>query len=70
MDKTNLREELKSLRHKTGMSQKDFAKEFGIPKRTIESWEMGKTSPRQYNYEYLKEHVERWIEQNNEERSP
>ena len=64
MRKTNYREELISLRKKTGFTQAEFAKIFGIPKRTIESWEMGISSPREYNYKYLKEHVERWLDEN------
>lgn len=29
----------KELRKASGMTQKDFSEYFGIPKRTIESWE-------------------------------
>lgn len=68
MHKTNYREELIKLRKSTGLSQSEFAKTFGIPKRTIESWEMGISSPRKYNYEFLSEHVERWI--NEQKKAP
>lgn len=30
---------LKELRQRSGMTQKQFAEYFGIPKRTIEDWE-------------------------------
>lgn len=69
MKKTNYSQELKRLRENTGLSQKEFSKTFGIPKRTIESWEMGVTSPRDYNYRYLKEHVERWIKEHEQSKS-
>ena len=62
-NKRSYKEEFKALRKRTGMSQSKFSKTFGIPKRTIESWEMGVSSPRNYNFEYLKEHVERWIDE-------
>lgn len=63
MNKTDLRKELIALRKETGLTQAEFAKEFGIPKRTIESWEMGVASPRKYNYQYLKEHVDKWLDE-------
>ena len=63
MKKTNYKEKLKKLRKKTGLSQAEFGKEFGIPKRTIESWEMGISSPRDYLYKFLEENVERWIDE-------
>ena len=61
MKKTDFKEELIALRKKTGLTQADFGREFGIPKRTVESWEMGTSSPRTYNFEFLREHVEQWI---------
>lgn len=39
--------EIKSLRTASGMTQKAFAEYFGIPKRNIENWESGRTSPPQ-----------------------
>ena len=39
---------LKELRTSIGMSQVSFAKEFGIPVRTIEDWESGKRTVRDY----------------------
>lgn len=32
---------IKEIRGLTGISQADFSKKYGIPKRTIESWETG-----------------------------
>ena len=61
MSKTYYKQELTKLRHSTGLSQSEFSKAFGIPKRTIESWEMGISSPREYNFQNLKERVERWL---------
>lgn len=31
----------KDLRQQSGMTQKQFADYFGIPKRTVENWEAG-----------------------------
>lgn len=31
----------KELRHQSGMTQRQFAEYFGIPRRTIENWETG-----------------------------
>lgn len=39
---------LKRLRAALGMSQAAFAAASGIPKRTIENWECGKSSPPDY----------------------
>lgn len=38
----------KELRQQSGMSQKQFAEYFGIPKRTIENWEAGVNQCQQY----------------------
>lgn len=32
---------IKEIRTACGMTQKDFAEKLGIPKRTIENWELG-----------------------------
>lgn len=61
MKRTDYKQEIINLRHSTRLSQAEFSKEFGIPKRTIESWEMGVSSPREYNFYNLKERVERWL---------
>ena len=44
---------LKELRTSIGMSQASFAKEFGIPVRTIEDWESGKRTVRDYIVDLL-----------------
>jgi DNA-binding transcriptional regulator YiaG len=38
----------KELRQKSGMTQQQFADYFGIPKRTIESWDEGLRNPPPY----------------------
>lgn len=32
---------IKDIRSKSGLTQKQFAEKYGIPKRTIENWETG-----------------------------
>ena len=39
---------IKELRIKSGMTQKAFAEYFGIPKRTLEDWEGGKSKCADY----------------------
>lgn len=39
---------MKEIRNQLGMSQKAFSDTFGIPKRTVENWDMGKISPTDY----------------------
>lgn len=38
----------RKLRWTTGLSQRKFAKKYGIPCRTIENWEEGKNEPPEY----------------------
>ncbi len=45
MVKTN---DIKELRKKTGLSQKQFAEIYHIPVRTIQKWEIGQASPPDY----------------------
>jgi putative transcriptional regulator len=40
--------DIKELRAWTGLSQAKFADFYGIPKRTIENWEGGKTKAPDY----------------------
>ncbi len=40
--------EIKTLRESTGLTQQRFADLLGIPKRTIENWEGGKSRPPEY----------------------
>lgn len=44
---------IKEIRLMTGLSQASFAKAYNIPKRTIESWEMGVRTPPAYVLELL-----------------
>jgi putative transcriptional regulator len=38
---TNVQEQVKAIRAKSGLSQAAFSARYHIPKRTIEGWEMG-----------------------------
>ena len=40
--------QIKELREKSGMSQREFAEYFGIPIRTIQCWEIGQRKPPDY----------------------
>lgn len=39
---------IKEIRTMSGLTQKAFAEKYGIPKRTLESWEMGERKPPEY----------------------
>lgn len=39
---------MKEARKAAGLTQEEMSKLFGIPKRTIESWEMGERKPAKY----------------------
>ena len=39
---------IRELRDATGMTQKDFAKMYGIPLSTLRKWEQGESSPAPY----------------------
>lgn len=39
---------VKELRKSTGLSQVAFAKKYGIPLRTLQSWEIGERKPAPY----------------------
>lgn len=41
-------EQIKSIRAVSGLTQAAFASRYGIPKRTIEAWEMGQRTPPPY----------------------
>lgn len=45
--------EIKDLRNKMGLSQKQFSDYFGIPVRTIQCWEIGQRKPPDYIPELL-----------------
>ncbi len=38
-------EDIKAIRHSTGLTQKLFAKWFGVSTRTVEAWETGRNKP-------------------------
>lgn len=42
------KDRIKAIRSATGLSQVAFAKEYGIPRRTIENWESGERKPPEY----------------------
>ena len=44
---------IKDIRKKTGLSQEKFAEKFEIPRRTLQSWEMGERGPAQYIVDML-----------------
>nr|DAG15917.1 MAG TPA: putative transcriptional regulator [Caudoviricetes sp.] len=48
---------IKEIRALTGLSQVDFAKHFNIPRRTVENWECGISSPPEYLLQLLEYRV-------------
>lgn len=48
-----MKEELKALREKSGLSQQKFADKYGIPFRTFQDWELGNRVPPEYVIEML-----------------
>ena len=53
-----IREELISLRKKTGMNRKEFCKYFDIPYRTITDWELGNRKMPEYLFRLMKYKIE------------
>lgn len=51
--------DIKKLRIRTRMTQKEFAKYFNIPQRTIENWEGGQRKPPPYVVELIKYKIEK-----------
>lgn len=49
---------VKEIRNKTGLSQKRFAEEYEVPKRTLESWESGERVPPAYVVSLLEKVVD------------
>ena len=43
-----IKERIKLLRQKTGLSQSKFAARFEIPVRTLQQWEQGQSAPPEY----------------------
>ncbi len=50
---------IKQIRAISGLSQVKFGQKYGIPRRTIESWECDKDNP---NYRSCPEYVRRLLE--------
>lgn len=44
---------IKRIRHLTGLSQEKFGRKYGIPKRTIQNWELDLNEPAPYLIELL-----------------
>lgn len=51
-------EQIREIRKRTGMTQAEFSAEFEIPRRTIENWESGTTTPPQYVVKLLAYRIE------------
>lgn len=49
---------IKKLREKTGLSQRKFAEELGIPVRTIQEWEQGRSRPPAYVINMIKKIID------------
>lgn len=54
----NFAEKLKQARAATGMSQQGMADKMLIPKRTIEDWERGKSTPPPYVQRFVLNELE------------
>ena len=50
--------DIKEIRKKTGMSQREFAEWLGIPIRTLENWESGNRAAPSYVIELIRYKVE------------
>lgn len=48
-------DEIRALRKKLDLSQKDLAKKLGVSKRTVENWEQGTRFPSAENEQKLRE---------------
>lgn len=56
-EKEGIKDTVKEIRSMTGLSQAKFAAHYNIPKRTIESWEMGERECPVYVLELLRRAV-------------
>ena len=54
----NEKDIIRSIRKKTGLTQKAFGKKYGIPERTIQDWETGQRKPTSYVMEMLNKTIE------------
>ncbi len=50
---------IKELRTRTGMSQRQFAKYFNIPKHTLQNWEQGQRKCPEYLLELMEYKLEK-----------
>jgi CRISPR system Cascade subunit CasA len=60
-DEADLLEGIKELRRKLGWSQARMSEELGIPKRTVEHWDMGTRMPPDWVAKLVKEKLERLL---------
>ncbi len=44
----DISDKIKELRKQTGLSQSKFAAKFGIPVRSLQQWEQGRSAPPEY----------------------
>lgn len=58
-----MKKKIVNLREKTGMSRKAFRAEFGIPERTLQSWEEGERTPPDYVLKLLEKSVSDYCSQ-------
>ena len=54
----NLKDQIKELRNRTGLSQDKFSERFNIPASTLREWEQGKRKPPIYVLEMLKKIID------------
>lgn len=47
-NKESNQNKIKEIRERTGLSQSKFAEYFGIPKRTVQKWEINQAKPSDY----------------------
>lgn len=53
---------IKEARKRAGMTQKEMAEFFGMPKRNIENWEGGKNDPPEWVEKLITEKLEKLTE--------
>ena len=58
-------EKIKEIRNKTSLSQVKFSEKYGIPVRTLEDWERGKSTPPSYVLNLLEFRVNFDLSKNN-----
>lgn len=56
---------IREIRTACHMTQAVFAQKLGIPKRTIENWELGSRAPHNYIVELIRFRMAETIEKNN-----